>query len=202
MIKNNIEILSGPYESNTFIWDTGAGAIIVDCGAPYDSIVSYLKKRAIQPIALLLTHGHFDHIISAADLQALGVPIYIHQSDAERLYTDKSEGPRAGFVVQHCRPDHTLLDGQVLSICGIDIQVLHTPGHTEGSVCFVVHSHSMVFTGDTLFYHDQGRTDLYGGDENKMQASLRKLLALDDMVAYTGHGRHTSLAQEAEYFGL
>ncbi|MDR3021411.1 MAG: MBL fold metallo-hydrolase [Clostridiales bacterium] len=190
----NIKTLIGIYDSNTYIIDAPKGIIIIDCGTEFEHIEKVLQKCQ-KPVSLLLTHGHIDHIYSAAKLQQHGATVFIHDGDAERLYTDKHEGGRRGYVVEFCKPDKSYDEGEVLNLAGLSIKVLHTPGHTEGSVCFIVED--KIFTGDTLFFEDYGRTDLYGGDHSKIKKSLFRLFDLDQkLTVYSGHYRTSTIGHE------
>ncbi|HPY94993.1 MAG TPA: MBL fold metallo-hydrolase [Clostridia bacterium] len=158
-------------------------ALVIDPGAESGRIKAALGGR--QVAAVLLTHGHFDHT------GALGAfaeaPIYIHQMDSVMLEDSHySFGSLAGDERQRPQATDYFKEGQQLSLAGMDIQVLHTPGHTRGSVCLKMGED--LFTGDTLFDGDYGRTDLPGGSEEQMRASLRRLFTLHGCRFYPGHG--------------
>jgi glyoxylase-like metal-dependent hydrolase (beta-lactamase superfamily II) len=150
--------------------------------------------------AILLTHSHWDHTADCAALQRrTGAPVYLHPADAYRL-TD----PMAHtiwplpFTIEPVTEYIPLAHGQDLSFGSLRFHVLHTPGHTEGGVCFVQGAHSRVFAGDTLFNGSVGRVDLPGGDEEELLASIRReLFALpDETVVYCGHGPETTIGRE------
>ncbi|MDR1138644.1 MAG: MBL fold metallo-hydrolase [Clostridiales bacterium] len=192
-----ITTLVGTFDSNTYIIVGGKGTLIVDCGADIQALTKVLHKSP-KPWTLLLTHGHFDHMLNAAQLQRMGAKVYIHELDAERLTTNKNEGERKEFVVENCEVYETLRGDQTLDIAGYNIQVIHTPGHTEGSVCYLIED--KLFAGDTLFFEDYGRTDLYGGDFDKIKKTLYKLFELDpSIVVYSGHYRTTTIAHESKH---
>lgn len=160
-------------------------AVIIDPGDEADRIQEALGS--LKPVAVLLTHGHHDHtgaLHAFADL-----PIYIHPDD-EALQQQRSFSLGGYDMLLDSRPKPTdhVRDGQVLKLAGITFQVLHTPGHTKGSVCYLSGEH--IFTGDTLFDGDYGRTDLPGGSMAQMRESLRMLLSLHGLHAYPGHGGH------------
>lgn len=158
-------------------------AILIDPGDEPQKILSALAGK--QVAAVLLTHGHYDH--TGALHAFAGPPILIHQMDSVMLEDSHfSIGNYMGDVQK--RPEATgfLSEGQVLSYAGIELTVLHTPGHTRGCVCFKTGDD--LFTGDTLFDGDYGRTDLPGGSEEQMRASLRRLLSLHGVRFYPGHG--------------
>lgn len=157
--------------------------VVIDPGGDADMIVQAIAGREVA--AVLLTHGHFDH---TGALHAFSeVPIYIHSLDKPML-TD-SHFSFGSFAGDHRpRPDasHLVAEGDVLHLAGLEIKVLHTPGHTRGSVCYQVGEE--LFTGDTLFKGDYGRTDLPGGSEEQMRASLRRLFTLSGSKVHPGHG--------------
>lgn len=180
-----ITIPVGDLETNCYIihQDTGKDAVVIDPGAEPEIIQSALV--GLNPVAVLLTHGHFDHTGALHVFSHL--PIYIHSMDSLML-TDSfySFGGAAGDFQQRPGATGFVAEGQPLSLGGIQINVLHTPGHTRGSVCYQVGND--IFTGDTLFKGDHGRTDLPGGSEQQMRASLRRLFAMHGCRIYPGHG--------------
>jgi len=191
-----VTTLVGMYDSNTFITSTPKGTLIIDCGADLENITKTLQKHP-KPWNLLLTHGHIDHMLNAAPLQKLGAKVYIHTLDAERLTSDRDGDKYKQFGVEFCPEYTTFEDGDVLKLSGFSIEVIHTPGHTQGSVCFMIEGE--MFAGDTLFFEDYGRTDLYGGNFEQMKASLHHLFTLDpDIKVYTGHYRTTTIGHEAK----
>jgi hydroxyacylglutathione hydrolase len=164
-------------------------ALLIDPGDEPEKIKEALGGR--QVAAMLLTHGHWDH---TGALHAFpDVPIYIHKADAHMLRMTRFT---AGSFVQDVQPRPAptdfVTDGQILKLAGITLQVLHTPGHTPGGVCYRVGDD--IFTGDTLFDGDYGRTDLPGGSMAQMRESLRMLLSLHGCHAYPGHGGSMRIA--------
>lgn len=161
---------------------------IVDPGAEAERIIQRVGKR--KPVAVLLTHGHYDHIGAVdAVCQQFEIPVYMHEAEADKLAQ-----PRANLssrfavpVVQTTIP--TLVhDGDVLHLAGMDIEVLHTPGHSAGGVCYRLPENQGVLTGDTLFAHGYGRTDFYDSDFAALHQSLRRLFALTPrMISFPGH---------------
>ena len=176
-------------------------AIIIDPGGGYNEINKYLHSLGKKAGAVLLTHGHFDHILDAKKFQNDGAVVYIGFNDEDKLYTSHNLAFDIGFKSTdfYLKADKILEGGEELNIFGFEIFVLSTPGHSEGSLCFIIDK--SLFSGDTLFYESYGRTDFYDGDFSKMAASLKMLFSLnyDDMKVYTGHGEITSLAHEREY---
>ena len=158
-------------------------AILIDPGSEGDRIKEELgtKKAA----ATLLTHGHWDHTGALMDFP--GIPLYIHADDAPLLKTSRfTFGGIDQRLTPRPEPTDFVSDGQILKIAGITLQVMHTPGHTPGGVCYI--SGNDVFTGDTIFDGAYGRTDLPGGSMQQMRQSLRKILNLHAYHAHPGHG--------------
>lgn len=191
----------GPIAANTHILtDTATGKIaLVDAGDCTDTLLSLLEGGAVAYI--LLTHGHFDHILGVAALKRHfpEAKICIHALDAACL-TDEEESlcswECAGqqTIVQ---PDRLLQDGDKIIFGETELTVLHTPGHTKGGVCFADFQNRNLFTGDTLFCLTAGRTDFPGGSDEDLLASLIRLKNLDgDFIVYTGHNRATTLDYE------
>lgn len=167
--------------------------LIFDPGGDAEQIVSACGALGVTPTAVLLTHGHFDHVGALAALLdgcgALGV--YCHGADLAEL--DHRLFPLSAQLGS--RAPNLISDGQALDLAGLRVEVLHTPGHTEGSCCFRVGE--ALFTGDTLFRGSVGRTDLPGGDGGKLRASLGRLAALEgELTVYPGHDEATTLAAE------
>lgn len=182
----NIQIVPvGELQENCYILSLEGKdeAVLIDPGDEADKILATLGD--LKPVAVLLTHGHHDHT-GALDAFA-HLPIYIHPEDA-RLQQQKhfSAGNYAVEIAPRPKPTDEVSDGQIIKLAGIIFQVLHTPGHTRGSVCY--RSGGDIFTGDTLFDGDYGRTDLPGGSMAQMRQSLRMLLSLHGCHAYPGHG--------------
>ena len=201
----NIELLCrGMVESNCYALVKDGEAVLVDAGAHPDSIENALDKLGLKIKAILLTHGHFDHILGSQALyEKYGVPVYIHEKDSEMLsdgyknaYSVFFGGYWGGFST-----DNILSDGDKLSFFGEEIEVIHTPGHSEGSVCFKIGNN--LFTGDTLFSRGTGRCDLYSGDTDKIRKSIADLDKLPaDTLIYPGHGISCRLGDAMKYARL
>jgi glyoxylase-like metal-dependent hydrolase (beta-lactamase superfamily II) len=176
-------------------------AIVVDPADRADKIEQYLKANDLVCKGILLTHGHFDHIMAAADLAAVTkAQIHAHEEEAKLL-----EDPGMNASIQfrkECslRPDVLLKDQEVLHMAGFTIKVIHTPGHTIGGACYYFVGHGVLFSGDTLFLEDIGRYDLPTGNGKVLVNSINsKLMLLEDQViVYPGHGDPTTIGHERD----
>lgn len=187
-------LVLGALQTNCYLVSReGSGEVIViDPAAEPEKIKSALKGRKVA--AVLLTHGHFDH--TGALSAFADAPIYIHSAD-EIMLTDPVWSVGFKFGDHEKRPPATdyVQEGEKLHLAGLDISVLHLPGHTLGGVAYRMGDH--LFTGDTLFYHAYGRVDHAGGDLPTLFASLKRLLQLEeDLAVHPGHGRPTSIFLE------
>jgi len=211
MTENIIHLVVGPIAANCWIYryDNNLAAVI-DPGAEADKIISALEKNSLAPKYILLTHGHFDHIGATAKLKAAfpsEIKIAVHRDDAKYLGDNAREIQRQSLkaamgddsmleTLWHETPpeDIILEEGSVIG----PFTVIHTPGHTQGSICFWDKEAGALFTGDTLFKRGYGRTDLPDSDEVQMASSLRRLLSMEDRLAvYPGHGGETTIGRES-----
>ena len=197
---------AGAFAANCYVVAPARGAecVIVDPGQDaQQGIDELLVRYRLKPIAVLLTHGHIDHMWSVAPVcGAKGIPAYVHPDDRE-LLTDPAKGLSltvgqqlfGGITFTEPEDVRELADGSALSLAGLDFTVRHTPGHTPGSVTFG--SENGLFTGDLLFAGSIGRTDLPGGDHQAMLRSLARTLTLpDDTLVLPGHGPQTTIGAE------
>jgi glyoxylase-like metal-dependent hydrolase (beta-lactamase superfamily II) len=187
-----LTIQVGSYEVNCSIISENGRAWIVDPGQEGARIASLLEKKGLEPDAVLLTHAHFDHITGIAELQKLfpGLPVYVHREDTVMFGHPFNQMPG-----EYCSigVPANIRDVEELKIC----EVIHTPGHTPGAVCYHFPSDRLLLSGDTLFAGSIGRTDFPGGSMSKMTDSLKKLTALpDDTLVVPGHGSHTTIGRE------
>ena len=172
-------------------------AILIDGGESYKAIKKAQQDLGIKVTALLLTHAHFDHAGNAKALQDDGVKVYISSLDAPKLKNDLNLASDFGRRFDFLDADHSFNDGDELNLEGISIKVILTPGHTDGSVTFLVGD--MLFTGDTLFRCSIGRSDFPTGDKVVLINSVKKLMSLEgDYRVYPGHDDFTTLSYERE----
>ncbi len=196
-----VQIQVGELASNVFIvFNEGESkGFIVDAGGDYEKIKAHLNRFGITEVThILLTHGHFDHIGALSQLKReTGAKVAVHARDASMLQNDADNlGVFAGETVEKCAPDFVLFGGETLVCAGIDVSVLHTPGHSGGSVCYI--AGGALFSGDTLFYMYCGRTDFPGSDPEEYAHSLHDVLGKlkQDYTVYAGHGIKTTLFAE------
>ena len=194
----------GPLWTNSYVIDDGNGtALCFDAGGDPADVLGWLRNENLKLAAVVLTHGHMDHILGVAPLaQATGAAVYVPESD-ETLLRDPNMNLAAefGYSVEPVKADHIVRDGDVFTAGNMTVEALHTPGHTPGSSCYVVSQgeEKLLVSGDTLFARSIGRTDLAGGDADAMTKSLARLAAIPgDMPVLPGHGPETSLERERQ----
>lgn len=174
-------------------------AFIVDPADSAETIMAMIAQLGAIPQAVLLTHGHFDHIGAADALRKkYEIPVYA-QADEEGLLEDSAWNLSAKWGVGiSLKADHLTKDGEILEIAGFRIRVLHTPGHTQGCCCYELIGEDILFSGDTLFYMSVGRTDFVGSSSQAMQNSLHRLLTElpESTQVLPGHGESSNIGFE------
>jgi glyoxylase-like metal-dependent hydrolase (beta-lactamase superfamily II) len=185
------------FESNC--WLIGANgteeAVVVDPGFSPDRVRELLDLGGKRPIAVLATHGHFDHIGSAAAFCGDDLPLYIHEGDVLALTDTLAWGAGYETPPVPVKDVRTIVGGDVLTFAGFRIEVVHTPGHTPGSVCFL--TDGWVVSGDLVFAGAIGRSDFPNSDPAAMERSLRRFLELsDELPVLPGHGPRTTVGRE------
>ena len=194
----------GPIGTNCYLLASKSRreGLIIDPGFEPERITAMVMKNGVKPNAILITHAHFDHISKARETaDALGVPILAPEADKD-LMTDCHSNLSAlmGYGSVTLVPDRFLTDGEVLTLAGLTIRCLSTPGHTPGGMCYYVPAAGAVFSGDTLFSESVGRTDFPGGSMSAIVHSVRDVLMKlpDDTTVYPGHGALTTIGHERE----
>ena len=176
-------------------------AVVIDPALASMRMMNQIREEGLKIEAILLTHGHFDHIMGIDGfLKEYQVPVYVHEDDLPMMEDpqwNQSSIYTRGYTFSGAVP---VKDGQVLSYAGYDFQVLHTPGHTPGGCCYYVASEHVLFSGDTLFQRSVGRTDFEGSSTSALIRGIReKLMTLpDDTHVYPGHMGETMIGYERE----
>ena len=194
-------MVMGPVATNCYYFydEEKTEAVVIDPPVKGEWIHDHLKGKGLQVAAILFTHGHFDHISGANALRnASSAKIYAPLPEREML-----EDPSLNLSDQNVsvKADVFLTDGEELTVAGITMRVIFTPGHTSGGCCYYLEKDKALFSGDTLFAGSVGRTDLPTGSHAQLIASVReKLMVLpDDVIVYPGHGESTTIGEERKY---
>ena len=196
-------LCNGSFATDCYILTEGEKAWLVDAPAPADRLVSRIRKTGCRLDGIYLTHGHFDHIGAAGELKEIWPEAFIaiHEADVP-LMTDDSCRRDMSFFGLHpdfgvISPDVILKDGDVTAF---GYKVIHTPGHTPGSVCYYGKEDGIIFTGDTLFQSGIGRTDMPGGSYSQIVTSLKKIVSVtcDEDRVLPGHGPVSEIKAEKQ----
>ena len=201
------KMIVGPVRTNCYIvyMEGSKEAVLVDPGEDAFQIENKLKELSLTPAAILLTHGHFDHIGAVRTLKAhFGMPVYAYRDEKQILTSDMNLARMIGGERVSVQADHYLTDGFLLQVAGMQFQLIHTPGHTVGSCCYLLREEKILFSGDTLFYHSHGRTDFPTGSQSAIIRSIiDKLLVLEeDTVVYPGHEGDTTIGSEKMIYDM
>ena len=198
-----------PLSCNCYIVsDSRNNAVIFDPCERGEEIYGYLVREGLNLCAVIVTHAHFDHIygldglVAAAKDDEKTVPVYIHSDDAPAMRSEQKNLSAPLFRTPYAYTGilNELSDGDAVKAGELDFRVLSTPGHTEGSACFVNDEEKIIFAGDVLFEGSIGRTDFPGGDMGKMKESLKKLMEFSDSYrVYSGHGSSTTIGDERNF---
>ncbi|MCL2852069.1 MAG: MBL fold metallo-hydrolase [Defluviitaleaceae bacterium] len=196
------KIVTKTYQVNVYvIYDEASGkGAVIDPGGEAGQIIDFLRESGIKAEYILLTHGHFDHIMAVKELAThTGAPVAAHADERELLGDSKLNFAHEVYGTDYgVSPDMLLKDGDTLKVGGTSVRVIATPGHTKGGVCYYIEDDGTLFSGDTLFHESIGRTDFPGGNFGTLEASIqRKLYTLpDDTLVYPGHMRMTTIEHE------
>lgn len=200
-----IQMPLGPLQTNAYILSNDQNeCVIFDPGSEGEKVVSYLKEQGLKPLAILLTHAHFDHIGAVDEVRsAFQIPVYVHEEEAGWLEDATYNGSQFFMMngsITAQPADRIIKEEGVLTIGSFTFDMLETPGHSPGSVSYYCKEANAVFSGDVLFQMSVGRTDLSGGSFAELVASIEeKLFVLpDDTHVLCGHGPETSIGFEKE----
>ncbi|MDI6450797.1 MBL fold metallo-hydrolase [Anaerobaca lacustris] len=197
-------LILGDFETNCYVVradESARDCVVIDTGLDSREMMAFLAEHRLTPAAVILTHGHVDHIAGLAALRSAfpQVRVYIHKLDGPMLTDSRSNLSRMAMMpFTTAAADVLLADGDTIDEAGIVLKVLHTPGHTPGGICLYAESEGVVFAGDTLFAGGIGRTDFPGGDTEQLLDSIRaKLFVLPDPTAvHPGHAMRTTIGRE------
>lgn len=173
--------------------------VMIDPGAQANYLAEQVEEQGLKPVAILQTHGHFDHMDGTQELaKKYQIDVSIHEEESEVLADPNKNVSRMFGTAKTYQADHFFKDGDVLDFAGFSIRVIHTPGHTPGGVCFYLEEQKVLFSGDTLFCESTGRTDFPGGSTSALVRGIReKLMVLpDDVKVYPGHNQSTCIGYE------
>ncbi len=194
----------GDFETNCYVVrkdESAEECLVIDTGLDSRDMIAFLAQHGLTPMAVVLTHGHVDHIAGLATLRSKfsHLRVYVHRLDGPMLGDSQANLSQMAMMPVTIAPADVLLeDGDTIDEAGIRLAVLHTPGHTPGGICLYAEAEGVVFAGDTLFADGIGRTDFPGGDPRQLLDSIRtRLLTLPEPTAvYPGHAMRTTVGRE------
>lgn len=200
----NIEIkmmVLGPVQTNCFflINEDTKELLIIDPADRAQGIIDWIQSEGLKPVAILLTHGHFDHIMAVEGLRKeYQIPMYASKDEVEVLANPQLNVSTMMGAYVSMKADELFADGDVLELAGMKLKVISTPGHTIGSVCFYIEEEKMLISGDTLFEASVGRTDFPTGSSRQLIHSIKTRLFIlpEDVNVFPGHGEVMSIAYE------
>lgn len=192
---------SGPFETNAYVvvsQKSLVAAIVDPAPDSSDEIISFLTEQKLKPIAIWVTHSHWDHIAEVSVLKAkYDIPVYIHSLDAPNLQHPGSDKLPCWISIEGVNPDHLIEEGEHLELGEYQFDVIHTPGHSPGCVCFYCPSENILLSGDTLFKGSIGNLSFSTARPNLMWPSLAKLAKLPvETRVFPGHGPSTTIGSE------
>ena len=191
----------GPVQTNCFflINEDTKEVLVIDPADHAQKIIEWMKSENLKPVAILLTHGHFDHIMGVEGIRKeYGIPVYASRDEVDVLAKPQLNVSTMMGAYLSMKADELFCDGDVLELAGMKLKVISTPGHTIGSVCFYIEEEKVLISGDTLFEASVGRTDFPTGSSRQLIESIktRLFILLDDTSVFPGHGGTTSIGYE------
>ena len=191
----------GPVQTNCFflINEDTKEVLVIDPADHAQKIIEWMKSENLKPVAILLTHGHFDHIMGVEGIRKeYGIPVYASRDEVDVLAKPQLNVSTMMGAYLSMKADELFCDGDVLELAGMKLKVISTPGHTIGSVCFYIEEEKVLISGDTLFEASVGRTDFPTGSSRQLIESIKTRLFIlpDDTSVFPGHGGTTSIGYE------
>lgn len=200
-------IILGDYQTNSYCVTANEGAadcLVIDTGLSPQPLIDFIKGRNLNPIAVILTHGHADHIAGLNLLRGNwpGIKVAIHARDANMLSDAQANlSALTGASFETEPADIIIEEDGPIEFAGIKFDIMHTPGHTKGGICLYAKNEGILFAGDTLFATSIGRTDFPGGNYEQLISGIKKKLLVlpDETKVYTGHGPETTIGTEKKF---
>ena len=197
----------GDFQTNSYVLTASQDSkdcLVIDTGLEAEALIGYLDENQLNPVAVVLTHGHADHVVGVEDLREKfpDIKVVIHKDDAEMLTRPTlTMSTLAGRMLKTAAAEVIIENEGPIEFAGINLEVIHTPGHTRGGICLYSAADGVVFAGDTLFATSIGRTDLPGGNYDQLIEGIKtKLLTLpEETKVFTGHGPATTIATEKKF---